>query len=73
MPNAMLNTGVLQPLHLKEMSSQDLQDLPFFIKSGIDFTQIILLFPWGILFTVVIPHDLVELNDLALGYSFHFF
>ena len=68
MSNAMLNTRVLQPLPLIEISSQDLKDLSFFIKSGIDFTQIILPFPCGILFTVVIPHHFVELDDLAPGH-----
>ena len=71
--NAKLNIGVLQPLPLIEISSRDLQDLPFFVKSEIDFTQIILPFPSDILFTVVIPHHLVEFNNLALGYSFYFF
>ena len=36
MANAMLKIGVLQHVPLIEISSRDLKDLPFFIKSGID-------------------------------------
>ena len=66
--NSSLAPRVLQPLLLIEISSRDLQDLPFFKKGGINLT-----FPRGILFTVVIPHHLLEFDDFALGYSFHFF
>ena len=37
-PNAMLNTGVLQPLPLIEILSWDLQDLPLFVKGRINLT-----------------------------------
>ena len=37
-PNAMLNTGVLQPLPLIRISSRDLKDPPFLIKGGINLT-----------------------------------
>ena len=70
---ASLTPRVLQPLPLTEISSRDLQDLPFFEKGGINLTQVILLFPCGILFTVIIPHHLVELNDLTPCYSFDLF
>ena len=36
--NAMVNTEVLQLLPLIEISSWDLQDLPFFEKGGINLT-----------------------------------
>ena len=64
---------VLQPLPLIKISSRDLQDLPFLEKGGINFLQIIFSFPCSILFTVIVPHHLIELNNLTPRYSLHLF
>lgn len=37
MQKARLTLGVLQPLPLTEISPQDLQCVPFFIESGVNF------------------------------------
>ena len=58
----------LQPLPLIKISSRDLQDLLFLEKGGINLS-----FPRSILFTVIVPHHLIELNDLTPCYSFHLF
>ena len=71
MPNACLTPRVLQPFPLKEISSQELYDLPSLVETRIDFMKIIFLLPHSVLLTMVIPYHLVEFHDFTMGHSFH--
>jgi hypothetical protein len=53
------NTWGVTTLPLIKISSQDLENVPFFIKGGVNFSQIMFPFLRCISLTMVTPHDLV--------------
>ena len=71
--NACLTPRVLQPFPPKRNLIPRLHDLPFLVETRINLTKIVLTFPCSVLFTMIIPNHLVELDDFAMSHSFHFF